>query len=64
MLIQRFRLLASNLGDAGVRETLEDVRFARDSPLEQRRFELPVPAAYGTFKSACPLCRSPEAATF
>jgi hypothetical protein len=30
VLIQRFRLLASNLGDAGVRETLEEVRFARD----------------------------------
>ena len=30
MLIHRFRLLASNLGDAEVRETLEEVRFARD----------------------------------
>jgi hypothetical protein len=30
-------------------------RFARDSALEQRRFELPVPAAYGTFKSLPPL---------
>ena len=40
MLIYRFRLLASNLGDAGVRETLEEVSFARDSPLEGAGFEL------------------------
>jgi len=36
-------------------EKVVGIRFALDSSLEQRRFELPVPAAYGTLKSACPL---------
>ena len=35
-------------------------RFAQDSPLEQREFELVVPLACGTFEIACPLCRSPR----